>query len=42
MDDSRFKQTFELGVFINTAEKSSLNLVKLRSLVAKFSKMWKI
>ena len=29
MDDSPFRQTFELGVFISTAEKSILNLVKL-------------
>ena len=28
MDDSPFRQTFELGIFISTAEKSILNLVK--------------
>ena len=40
------RQTFELGKFItiiiSTAGKSILHLVKLRSLVAKYSKMWKI
>ena len=29
MDDFPFRQTFELGTVINTAEKSMLNLVKL-------------
>ena len=28
MDDSPFKQTFELGIFISAAGKSILNLVK--------------
>ena len=28
MDDSPFRQTFELGIFISTTEKSILNLVK--------------
>ena len=27
MDDSPFRKTFELGIFISTAEKSILNLV---------------
>ena len=27
MDDSLFRQTFKLGIFISTAEKSILNLV---------------
>ena len=39
MDDSPFRQTFELEIFISTAEKSVLNLVKL---VANNCKMWKI
>ncbi len=42
MDHSPIKQTFELGKFISTAGKSILNLIKLRSLVAKYRKMWKI
>ena len=42
MDHYPFRQTFELGIFISTAEKSILNLVKLRSLVAKHCKMGKI
>ena len=29
MDDSPFRQAFKLGIFISTAEKSILNLVKL-------------
>ena len=29
LDHSRFRQTFELGIFISTGEKSILNLVKL-------------
>ena len=29
MDDSPFRQTFELGIFSSTAEKSILDLVKL-------------
>ena len=28
IDDSPFRQTFELGIFVSTAEKSILNLVK--------------
>ena len=42
MDDSPFRETFELGIFINTAGKSILNLAKWGSLVAKYFKMWKI
>ena len=42
MDHSPFGQTFELGTFISTAGKSILNLVKLRSSVAKHCKMSKI
>ena len=41
MDHSPFEQTFKLGTFISTAGKSILNLVKLRSLVAKHCKMSK-
>ena len=29
MADSPFRQTFELGMFISTAEKNILNLVKM-------------
>ena len=29
MDDSPLRQTFKLGIFISTAEKSIQNLVKL-------------
>ena len=42
MDDSPFRETFELGIFISTAEKSILNLVKLESSVAEYCKLWKI
>ena len=42
MDHSPIRQTFELGKFISTAGKSIINLVKLRSLVAKYRKMWNI
>ena len=42
MDDPPFsRETFELGGSISTAGKSILNLVKWRSLVAKYRKMWK-
>ena len=39
IDDSPFRQTLELGIFIGTAGKSILNLVKWGSLVAKHCKM---
>ncbi len=42
MDHFPITQTFESGKFISTAGKSILNLVKLRSLVAKYRKLWKI
>ena len=42
MDNSPFRQTFELGIFISTAEKSIQNLVKWQSLVAKHCKVRKI
>ncbi len=42
MDHSPIRQTFELGKFISTAGTSIINLVKLRSLVEKYRKMWKI
>ena len=42
IDHSPIRQTFELGKFISTADKSILNLVRLRSLVTKYCKMWKI
>ena len=33
IDHSPFRKTFELGIFISTAEKSILNLVKLANFV---------
>ena len=41
MDHFPFRQTFQLGIFISTAERSILNLVKLQSLNAKHCKMSK-
>ncbi len=42
MDHSPIRQSSELGKFISTAGKTIINLVKLRSLVEKYRKMWKI
>jgi hypothetical protein len=44
MDVSSFRQTWnlEFGKFISTAEKGIINSVKLRSLVTKYRKIWKI
>ncbi len=42
MDHSPIRQTFALGKFISIAGKSIINLVKLRSLAAKYRKMWKL
>ena len=39
MDHFPFRQTFEFGIFMSTAGKSILNLVKWRILVAKYCKM---
>ena len=42
MDHSPIRQTFKFENNFSTVGKSFLNLVKLRSLVVKYCKMWKI
>ena len=39
IDDSPFRQTFEVGIFISTAEENILNLVTFLSLFAKHRKI---
>ena len=39
IDHSTIRQTLKMGKFISTVGKSMLNLVKLKILVAKYSKM---